>query len=307
MPDETAAFDGVASDGRALRDSIWPSDHRRVGAATRRRKLEPPPKEVLDEFIQAAKHTPEYQWYSALPYGHMKDEVAKWEKELGYRLVPDSYQLRILLPRVWFQLADGVEAQLSHEDRDSGTVITLFVNRRGGDGRVQGNAYPVREADLDELGREVLFAVEIKDPLSTRVERFSAQNEPLSVLFNRLCTMGNASSSYRQDLADKIRITLDVRGKTVMECLTVLARTAGGQALFVGRQYNEPTPLEKVDPNVRLRGEDLLRDQTRAAATQPAGTQTDPADTFRNVVRGRVESMQKDRPVIILRLPVAGE
>lgn len=92
-----------------------------------------------------------------------------------------------------------------------------------------------------------------------------------------------------------------------MECLTVLARTAGGQALFVGRQYNEPTPLEKVDPNVRLRGEDLLRDQTRAAATQPAGTQTDPADTFRNVVRGRVESMQKDRPVIILRLPVAGE
>jgi len=269
-------------------------------------KLEPPPKEVLDEFLQAAKQTPEYQWYSALPYGPMKDAVAKWEKELGYRLVPDSYLMCSLLPQGYLQLTDGVEARLNRENWDGRTVITLQVNRRG-EGRVQSNAYPVREADLGELSREVLSAVDIKDPLSMRVERFSAQNEPLSTLFNRLCSMGSASCSYRQDLADKIRITLDVRGKTVMECLTVLARTAGGQALFVDRRHKEPTPLEKIDPNVRLRGADLLRDQTKAAATQPAASQPDPAATFRDVVWGEVESMQKDRPVIILQLPAASE
>jgi hypothetical protein len=119
--------------------------------------------------------------------------------------------------------------------------------------------------------------------------------------------MGSASCSYRQDLADKIRITLDVRGKTVMECLTVLARTAGGQALFVGPHHKEPTPLEKVGPNVRLRGADLLREKTRAAATQPAASQPDPADTFRDAVWGEVESMQNNRPVIILQLPAASE
>jgi hypothetical protein len=150
------------------------------------------------------------------------------------------------------------------------------------------------------------MSIVVMYPLSNQVDRFTAQNEPLSTLFNRLCTMGDANSSYRQDLADKIRITLDVRGKTVLGCLTVLARTAGGQALFVGPGYAEPTPAEKVEPYIRIRVADLRRKQAEAAATQP-GAHLDPVATVRNAVRERVESMQKDGPVIILQLPAAAE
>jgi hypothetical protein len=118
--------------------------------------------------------------------------------------------------------------------------------------------------------------------------------------------MGQASSSYRQDLADKMRITLDLRGKSVLGCLTVLARTAGGQAMVLG-SGREPMSVEKVNLGKVVNLEELQMKQAEASATQPASSQPDPVAILRKAVQSEVESMRKDRPVLILQLPVAGE
>jgi hypothetical protein len=266
------------------------------------------PQDVLAEFLQVVERTPEYQWYSVLPADRMKEQLAKWQEEFGYRLRPETYCLwRLFLSRQPFQLADGATAYLFHENRGGHPVVVLNVLGRHKEGFVSvADKYVLRETDLSPLNGEVLLYLSVMDPLSTPVERFAAQNEPLSTLFSRLCTMGDASCSYRQDLADKMRITLDVRGKTVLRCLTVLAKTAGGQALLVGRGYGEPTPLEKVEPNYRIRCEDLRTKYAEAAATQPA-SQPDPVEILRKTVQSQVEDQRKDRPVIILQLPAASE
>lgn len=270
---------------------------------------QPVPPEVLADFLQAVKQTPQYQWYLPLGFDVMKDRVARWQEEFGYRLdpEPDRYYQGVSTSNpllVSVVLPNDRSMTLTRYFLEQEWQLQLLVDVLGPSGG--RTAYTLKEPQLDDLARRVLFAVEIIDPLATPVDRFTAQNEPLSTLFNRLCAMGQASCSYRQDLADKMRITLDVRGKTVLECLTVLARTAGGQALYVGK-YGEPTPVEKVDPNSRVRAEDLRKKQAEAAATQPATGEPDPAGLLRKAIQARVESMQKDRPVIILQLPVAGE
>jgi hypothetical protein len=103
-----------------------------------------------------------------------------------------------------------------------------------------------------------------------------------------------------------MRITLDLRGKTVLGCLTVLARTAGGQAMALG-EGREPMSVEKINPDRYVTVEDLQKAQVEATATQPASSQPDPVEILHKAVQSQVESMRKDRPVLILQLPVAGE
>ena len=235
----------------------------------------------------------------------MKEHVAKWQEEFGYRLDPDSRPFWHLFQQD-VEMANGTIGKLEprYEGRSTVVILSLLKPRsedggRGGAGR---EAYLVQENDLGDLRDKILYSVKVMDPLSTPVDRFAAQNEPLSTLFNRLCGMGAASCSYRQDLTDKMRITLDLRGKTVLECLMVLAQTAGGKALFVWRGASEPMPVEKVNPNHYIPMEDLREQQAKALATQP-----DPVEVLRKAVQSWIELDRKNRPVLILQLPVTSE
>jgi hypothetical protein len=265
----------------------------------------------MDEFVSAAKQMPEYQWHSSFAAERMQGLVPKWQEDLGLRLEQKYRPFWHLLVNRARSVALPDEATgrlvLTGQTPELSLEITKLQKGTGGRRLLHGpETYLVREADLGDVGRKVLEWIVPQDPLFAPVERFAAQNEPLSTLFNRLCEMGQASSSYRQDLADKMRITLDLRGKTVLGCLTVLARTAGGQALVLG-SGQEPTPVEKVGRGRAIDVESLWREQAESPATQPVGEHADPVEILYKAVESRAESIRKDRPVVILQLPVATE
>jgi hypothetical protein len=246
------------------------------------------PPEILAEYLHAVKQARRYQWYSRLPFDRMKETVSRWQEEFGHRLQAKTQPMWETIDRL-VTLPSGAKADLDGS--------RLVLNDKGNVTR-----YVLQGSQMEDLNREIVYGIWVLDPLTAPVERFAAQNEPLSTLFKRLCTLADASCSYRQDLADKIRITLDLRGKTVKECLMVLAGTAGGRVLFVGPHISESKPLDGI-------GDGSLGETVRSFTEQakaPA-TQADPVETLRKAVEAQIDYQRKNRPVLILQLPAAGE
>lgn len=274
------------------------------------------PAELVTAFIKEVKASKRYQFAEALRRDKLEPEIEKWKKETGAE-VSLSWQNYLLVHLEQddrqFKVGDKGEYWLrACEIWDSvGEREILVLNRVDKPG-----GYRVSAAALKDLELQYLDWIEIRRSLNREVSRYNAQNEQLSTVVSALCreaAAGKANVDYvvRSDPGSQVQISLQMSGRTVFECLQLVARSVGWE-IYVNpdlQNGSKPDPtLSFHDARVSSNDAEALwnnrefvnlRDQLESPVVTPL-------DALKEAFMREVRFVQKERFVVMLK-PIVKE
>jgi hypothetical protein len=155
--------------------------------------------------------------------------------------------------------------------------------------------YTLERQQLAELDFPYANTIEIVDPLGATIQHLGAHGEPLGAILQRLCGAGKATCSFRQDLVDRATITADLRDKTVLTCLKVVAAAAGGRILFM-------YPDGQLTAQIGLKTYVEL-DQIADKAKEAPASQEEALQILNKAVMAQARNVLSNRPVMVLQVP----
>ncbi len=245
------------------------------------------PEEILSQYIEAIKNTPEYGQAKAYELSQVQKALDQW----GYKVQlmpawPYWDRLANLGDRHAVVLPDGSKAYLKFErdkkSRQSSPVLVVI-------GDIAPPAlYKVSPSQLGELAFEVVFSVWMPEPALERIETFSVENWSLSDVFVKLCAMGKLDFSYRTDLAKSVRVSMDLHNKTVAECLSAAAAAAGGKVIYLYEAGVEEKPRNGIEITAFGGG---------------WGSSVEPEEKVLGILKQRIEEALPLRPSVVMTLP----
>ena len=129
-----------------------------------------------------------------------------------------------------------------------------------------------------EMRFKFVWAVDIVDPANMVVERFTAQQPGSGFRCRVTCAKsGKLGYSFRQDAGDKIRISLDIRNRTVVECLNAAAAAAGLEGILLARRQRAQAGCSRRSSDNRVFIPDLLK-TILESRNKPGPTADSPGD-----------------------------
>ena len=250
--------------------------------------------ELAAQFVEAVKRTREYRRAKELDPATVRAAAAEWEKELGVKIntVAEPFLTRSMQRRrAVFRLADGSSVEPAQYSNPETPVLLRHEQEEGQGGAI---IYSVRREQLKDLEFETVPYLTIVDPANEVKERFTAQNESLTSLVERLCQEGNLEYSFRADLANEAKLSLDVRNKSTADRLRIVAKAAGFDVTFertIGSRAPERMPhfVEDTSVSTRVFG---------AVAEAVEGGRA--IDELRGDVLRAAKHMGEMRPVVVL-------
>jgi hypothetical protein len=267
-----------------------------------RTDLRPVSMDMLKGFLDALELTPQYRWTVALQPDLVQAHIEKWQRDLGVQLRPQTTEAWAWwvrdLPPLHVASDPPQEIQLDFFTYYKQTVPMLtVVNESGARGFVPQFRVP---ADSQRQFRfKFVWAVDIMDPANMPIDRFTAQNQDLTSVVRDLCERGKLGYSFRQDAGDRISISLDIRNRSVVDCLNAAAAAAGWKVSYA--------PGGTGIRNDRIFVPDLLKAAMEAQmeAGPPAATQLvppvpDALTALRQAVKEAAQDTLKSRPTAIL-------
>ncbi len=247
--------------------------------ATAKKAIPPLPAELFDQYIQALKETPQYKLARAYNPKQVKEVTEKWDCKsvsvftMPFREIIGSHSLRV---RVTVKLPNGDKADLRYFKTND--TILLEIEKDDS----SKTTYQLSNSQLknEALNFETVFSQSIQFS-QVRLERFTAENQSLVTVFKDLCGRLNLDYSFREDLARPVHVTLDVRDRSISECLELIAYTSGWKLTYKYSQgfrddYSYSTSVRayghiernRIDPDVDpmelleqnyKKGKDLIR------------------------------------------------
>jgi len=281
-----------------------------VGPKTKPSGPQPIPKELLAEFITAVKKTPEYRVCGAMKVtDELRRTIEQWSKELGLEIEIETrdslhaisdhygpYGKRITVGDKSYELF-----RESNYGRERYIVDWLdsvdWLGRKARD-----PWYCVSHAELAELSFVYADVMVIRDPADVRLKTFSVREKNLLSVVEHLCQLGKLDNfSIRTDLLSSAYVSLNLRNRTVADCLEFAGRAAGFRVTYGPlRRKHDDGPLEADfrPPDVRLYvlgytlGPNVYRD-----AEEPVKK---PIDILREKVFREGKKLLENRPVMVL-------
>ncbi len=266
--------------------------------------------EMFRGFMNALQRTPEYQWTATLRPDRVQPLLEQWQRDLAVQLRPQTVEawawwLRDLPPLRVDIYDPPQEIRLDSLQYYKQMVPLLNIvndpNSRGG----MGPQFRVPPNLLGEFRVKFVWGIDIIDPASMVVDRFTAHNQDLTSVVRELCERGKLGYSFRQDAGDKIRISLDIRNRSVVECLNAAAAAAGWKISYSpggnAVRYNRVFVPDLLKATL-----DAREQAGRAAESQATQPVPDALAALHQAVKDAAEETLKVRPTVIL-LPETGE
>ncbi len=208
-----------------------------TASKTAAKKDHPPlPAKLFEQYIQALKQTPEYKLARAYNPKQVKEVTEKWDCKsvsvftMPFREIIGSHTLRV---RVTVKLPNGDKADLRYFKTNDRVIINDRILLEIEKDDSSKTTYQLSNSQLDNeaLNFETVFSLSIQFP-QVRLERFTAENQSLATVFKDLCGRINLDYSFREDLARPVQVTLDVRDRSIVECLELIAYTSGWKLTY---------------------------------------------------------------------------
>jgi hypothetical protein len=275
-----------------------------LGAKIRPTGPEPIPKELLAEFIIAAKKTPEYQLCKAMELNdELRETIKQWEKELGLQM---TLRNESFLGELWYRYRGGKRKMLDVAPgrfvmlrREQGRYV--LECRREDQSRARGTAYEVTARQLGELDLKFPEALHVLDPANAPLETFRVREKNLLSVVEGLCQMGKLDFSIRTDLVSNAYVSLELHGRTVADCLELAGRAAGFRVTYgpLRRRYGgAPLEAESRPSNaIAWWLDDALKLQSDPNTGKPSKK---PIEILREEVFREGKKLLDSRPVMVL-------
>lgn len=270
------------------------------------------PAEFVGSFVKALKATPRYQFAEALRRDKLEPEIEKWKKDTGmevnvtwqnYLLVhlqQDEREIKIPEKGTWW-------LRVYKGWGPAGEQEMLIFSRT--DRSTAG--YRVSAAALKDLELPYLEHIEIRRALNRSVGRYSVQNEQLSTVVAALCkeaAAGKANVDYvvRSDPGSQVQISMQMSGRTVFECLQLVAGSVGWN-VYVNPDLNrgdKPYPtLEFHDAMVSTQDAEWLwyNRELVNLRDHPESPVVTPLDAVKEAFMREVKDVQSERFVVMLK------
>jgi hypothetical protein len=264
--------------------------------------------EVLKGFMNALQRTPEYQWTSALRPDRVQPLLEQWQRDMAVQLRPQTIEawawwVRDLSP---LRVESDVPQEIQLDSlRYYKQTVPYLVIVNDPNSRVMPPQFRVPPNVLGEFRAKFVWGIDIVDPANMVVERFTARNQDLTSVVGDLCEKGKLGYSFRQDAGDKIRISLDIRNRSVVECLNAAAAAAGWKVSYSPGAGRGVRDNRVFVPDLLKAAIDAREQAGHAADTQAAQPVPDALTALGLAVKEAAEETLKVRPVVIL-LPDTG-
>lgn len=254
------------------------------------------PADVLDGFLAAVRSRPDYQVAQGLRKEPVVAAVAEWSGELDLLMFgntrvfaehiegwdfPAANGERFTLREVWWDIEEPGPGDPMGLD-----ILTLSL----ADDEGYASEYRVSPDRLHDLRFSFALQVVMRHALYRKLERHSVQRETITEVMDRLCRMAGVEFSYSSAQAGDIRITQELRNRTIQECLEQAARVAGFEVLYRGTRH------DSVDF-------DEVRDrlaQLRAAVDPTEAARIAPMDVLKELVWKKSLDMKEDGLMVTL-------
>lgn len=269
------------------------------------------PPELIARYIKEAKADQHYAFADALRVDQVRAASLEWSKDLGVHLeVKGSPFLRLLArgSSVRTRVAEPGQLRLLEEvflptlrtDESgiwrSGPNISILALRVEGEAGEEPRVYRVEPGSMEELSFEVATRLGVISPFNVVQERYSAKGVSLGQVVEELCLQAGVEEiAFRTDLADEAKVRLELRNRTIRECLDLAARVAGLTVRYNGSKSPSDRWIELRDIEGILDKRLLLQELERS----PEGS-IDPLEILRSKVEHEAERV---RHVIVILEP----
>lgn len=191
------------------------------------------PEGILKEFIEAAKGEPRYQVARFLERETVAPLISKWSEEQGFQLVPE-YRRFLEELTDWDEIGGDRDQTFvfSQQEFDADgfqlpLVVLTHLKDMDEDDEPDEVVYRVPPRQLSALDFDFLCYVSIINPLNRMLGSFSAVDGPLTEVVSELCRTADVDFVSSSDSENRIRVTLSLKKKRVIECIWLAAAVGG--------------------------------------------------------------------------------
>lgn len=280
-----------------------------------------PPDEALSTYLSLVKGSPLFEVASALRVEKVKPLIEAWAQESGFAFELRTDSFLHVLEKQPFRAEYGSILVLAHDEFESdlGPEIdlkVLYVEPKEPppdyeekkkqavltfDSRWNfkpyGKRYRLRGDHLEELHMDVVTRVTVMHPALRRLEVHSVQDMPLGKVLVDLCGLADFDYTYKSDDGNDIRVTQELRDRTVKDCLVSAAGVAGFQVLYDG---NPRPPRERSVSFSEVR--DVFISRKYLGWSDPKASPAEaPLDALRRLVLEDAQALKERRYVITLK------